>query len=164
MTNLTGKRAIVSGASRGIGRSIAIALAKAGAEVVINYRSTAADADEVIARCAEVGGKAHKVRADFEIQSDVEQLVAQSVELMGGIDIAVSNAVYSDRRSFLASDLDEFRKTIDVSMWGAYFFLRAAAEEMVECGHRGKHGGDQQPSCAFGDSRIDGLQHGQGGE
>jgi len=137
MTDLTGKRAIISGASMGIGRGIAIELAKAGAEVVINYRSHGEQADEVVARCVSEGGKAHKIQADFADQSAVERLVEESASLMGGIDIVVSNAVYSDRHLFIESDLDEFRKTIDVSMWGAFYFLRAAAQKMVEAGAGG---------------------------
>jgi glucose 1-dehydrogenase len=137
MTDLTGKRAIVSGASRGIGRSVAIELAKAGAEVMVNYRSFSEDADEVVAQCAAVGGKAHKMQADFEIQSDVEGLVEESVARMGGVDIVVSNAVYSDRHLFLDASFEEFRKTIDVSMWGAFFLVRAAAQKMVDAGSGG---------------------------
>jgi glucose 1-dehydrogenase len=137
MSDLSGKRAIVSGASRGIGRGIAIALAEAGAEVVVNYRSHAEKADEVVAECAAAGGKAHKMRADFEFQPEIERLVAESVAVMGGIDIVVSNAVYSDRRLFLEADLDEFRKTIAVSMWGAFYFVRSAAQEMVDAGTGG---------------------------
>lgn len=137
MTDLTGKRAIVSGASRGIGRGIAIELAKAGAEVVINYRSHGDHADEVISECVAAGSKAHKIQADFAQQSEVERLVEESVALMGGIDIVVSNAVYSDRHLFIEADLNEFRKTIDVSMWGAFYFLRSAAKVMVEAGQGG---------------------------
>jgi glucose 1-dehydrogenase len=137
MTDLKGKRAVVSGASLGIGRGIAIQLAKAGAEVVVNYRSHPEAADEVVAECAAAGGRAHKVRADFVDQGQIEQLVEESVTLMGGIDIVVSNAVYSDRHLFLEADLDEFRKTIDVSMWGAFYFIRSAAQKMVDAGSGG---------------------------
>ncbi len=137
MTDLTGKRAIVSGSSMGIGRAIAIELAGAGAEVVVNYRSHGDAADEVVAQCVSAGGKAHKIQADFAVQSEVERLVDESASLMGGIDIVVSNAVYSDRHRFIESDLDEFRKTIDVSMWGAFYFLRSAAQKMVKAGGGG---------------------------
>ena len=137
MTDLKGKRAIVSGASMGIGRGIAIELAKAGAEVIINSRSHGQDAEDVVSECNSVGGKAHKIQADFASQAEVERLVDESAALMGGIDIVVSNAVYSDRHLFIESDLDEFRKTIDVSMWGAFYFLRAAAQRMVEAGAGG---------------------------
>ena len=133
MTDLNGKRAIVSGATRGIGRGTAIELAAAGAEVVINYRADedSAEADEVIAQCAAVGGMAHKIRGNFEVQAEIESLVDQAVEAMGGVDIAVSNAVYSDRNRFTDQDFDEFRKTIEVSMMGAYYFVRASSEAMI---------------------------------
>lgn len=139
MTQLTGKRAIVSGATRGIGRGTAIELASAGAEIVVNYRAAedAAEADEVIARCAEAGGTAHKIQANFETQSEIEALVDQSIETMGGLDIVVSNAAYSDRRQFIEQDFDEFRKTIDVTMMGAYYLVRAASRAMVAGGRGG---------------------------
>lgn len=137
MTDLKGKRAVVSGASLGIGSGIAIELAKAGAEVVVNYRSSSEAADQVVAACEAAGSKAHKVRADFEHQSEIEGLVDEAINLMGGIDIVVSNAVYSDRHLFLEADLDEFRKTIDISMWGAFYFVRAAAQKMVDAGNGG---------------------------
>jgi glucose 1-dehydrogenase len=137
MTNLQGKRAIVSGSSQGIGRGIAVELANSGAEVVVNYRSHGEEADQVVAECRAAGGKAHKIKADFASQSEVERLVEESASLMGGIDIVVSNAVYSDRHLFLESDLAEFRKTIDVSMWGAFYFVRSAAQKMVDAGRGG---------------------------
>lgn len=121
----------------GIGRGIAIEMAKAGAEVVINYRSHGEAADEVIAECEAAGATAHKIAADFAEQSEVERLVDEAASLMGGIDIVVSNAVYSDRHLFLEADLDEFRKTIDVSMWGAFYFLRSASQKMVDAGNGG---------------------------
>jgi glucose 1-dehydrogenase len=137
MTDLKGKRAIVSGSSLGIGRGIAVELARAGAEVVINYRSHAGEAESAVAECLQAGGKAHMIRADFGNEAEVLALVEQAVVLMGGVDIAVSNAVYSDRHLFLDSDLSEFRKTIDVSMWGAFHFVRAAARQMVSQGEGG---------------------------
>jgi glucose 1-dehydrogenase len=137
MANLSGKRAVVSGSSLGIGRGIAVELARAGAEVVINYRSHAAEAEAAVAECQQAGGKAHMVRADFASETEILALVDQAIGLMGGIDIAVSNAVYSDRHLFLDSDLAEFRKTIDVSMWGAFHLVRAAAKQMVSQGQGG---------------------------
>ncbi len=139
MTVLAGKRAIVSGATRGIGRGTAIELASAGAEVVINFRAAedAVEADEVVAQCIAAGGKAHKIQANFENQAEIEQLVNQSVSLMGGLDIIVSNVVYSDRHQFIEQDVDEFRRTIDVTMMGAYYFVRAASQAMVTAGKGG---------------------------
>ena len=137
MSVLQGKRAIVSGASRGIGRGIALQLAKAGAEVVINYRSHADEAAEVVELCAQAGSRAHTVQADLARQAEVERLVEESVAAMGGVDIVVSNAAYSDRHLMLESDLEEFRKTIDVSMWGAFYLVRAGAQKLVDGGNGG---------------------------
>ncbi|TWT92082.1 SDR family NAD(P)-dependent oxidoreductase [Stieleria varia] len=137
MSSLQGKRAVISGSSLGIGRGIAIELAKAGADVVINYRSHAGQADEVIGECEKFGVKAFKVAADMAVQADVERLINESVSLLGGLDIVVSNAAYSDRHLMLESDLDEFRKTIDVSMWGAFHLVRAGAQKMVDAGNGG---------------------------
>lgn len=137
MGKLTGQRAVVSGASRGIGRGIAVELAKAGAEVVINFRSHAEEAAEVALECVAAGGTAHTIAADLGVQADVERLVDESVEKMGGLDIIVSNAAYSDRHTMLESDLDEFRKTIDVSMWGAFFLVRRGAQTLVDAGAGG---------------------------
>ena len=134
---LEGKRAVVSGSSRGIGRGIAIELAKAGAHVVINYRSHDGEADEVVAECEAVGAKAFKVAADLADQTQVESLIDQSCELLGGLDIVVSNAAYSDRHLMLESDMVEFRKTIDISMWGAFYLVRAGAQKLVDAGQGG---------------------------
>ena len=137
MSTLKGKRAVISGSSRGIGRGIAIELARAGAEVVINYRSHAEEAEEAAEACRQAGGTAHAIAADLAIQSEVERLVDQAVDAMGGLDIVVSNAAYSDRHLMLESDLDEFRKTIDVSMWGAFHLVRCGARKLVDAGAGG---------------------------
>lgn len=131
---LAGKRAVVSGAGRGIGLGVARELAKAGAEVVINDISDASDA---VAACESLGAKAHFVQADVSSEQAVRGLMDQCIEKMGGLDIVVSNAAYSDRRLMLDSDLDEFRKTIDVSMWGAFYMVRFGAEKLVRGGAGG---------------------------
>ena len=137
MSELAGKRAIVSGASRGIGRGIAVELARAGATVAVNFRSNPDEADEVVDECKQLGGDAFKVHADLADQQQAEAMVAESIKTMGGLDIVVSNAAYSDRHLMLESDLDEFRKTIDVSMWGAFYVVRKGAAELVRAGNGG---------------------------
>jgi len=116
---------------------VATELARAGAEVIVNYRSHGDEADEVVQECQAAGGKAHKIQADFADPDAIERLVAEAEERMGGIDIVVSNAVYSDRHLFLEQEISEFRKTIDVSMFGAFYFLRATAQRMVHAGNGG---------------------------
>ncbi len=134
---LHGQRAVVSGSSQGIGRGIAISLASAGAHVTINYRSHAGEAEEVAGECRKFGVTAHTIAADMGDPKAVEGLIEQSAELMGGLDIVVSNAAYSDRHLMLESDLDEFKKTIDISMWGAFHLVRCGARRLVDAGQGG---------------------------
>lgn len=137
MKPLAGKRALVTGASRGIGRGIAIELAKGGADVAINYRSHPEEAKEVRDLCVAEGGKAVIIQADMGVREEAEGVVDQTIDQLGGLDIVISNAVYSDRHLFYESDLAEFHKTIDVSMWGAFYLTRKASLCMIEQGKGG---------------------------
>jgi 3-oxoacyl-[acyl-carrier protein] reductase len=89
---LTGRVALVTGASRGIGRAVALALAKAGADVAINYRASAEAAHEVESQIAALGRRATTVQADVASAADIARLVAAVKERLGGIDILVNNA------------------------------------------------------------------------
>ena len=123
---------MVTGSSQGIGAGIAVELAREGASVAINYRSSRDEAERVAARVREFGGEAVLLQGDVGERATVERLVARAGEALGGLDLFVSNAVYSAREPFLDADLEEFRKTIDVSMWGAFYGLRAACRLMRE--------------------------------
>jgi glucose 1-dehydrogenase len=126
--------ALVTGASRGIGRGIAVALAQAGADVAINFRSHPDEAQEVADLVRAAGRRALLLPADVADQGAVEQLVADAAAAFGRLDIAVSNAAYSDRELFHLADMDGFRRTIDVTMWGAFYLVRAAAGRMIDQG------------------------------
>ena len=89
---LTGRTALVTGASRGIGRAVALALAEAGADVAVNYRSAAEAAREVESQIAALGRRAIAVQADVSSAADVARLVGTVEERLGGIDILVNNA------------------------------------------------------------------------
>src|SRR5437764_4130338 len=89
---LTGKVAVVTGASKGIGASIAKHLAAEGAAVVVNYASSKAGADRVVAEITSDGGKAIAVRADVAKQADIERLFAETKQAFGRLDILVNNA------------------------------------------------------------------------
>lgn len=128
---LRGQTAVVTGASLGIGRACAIALGKAGANVVVNYRSHDAQADEVVEIIRQSGAQAITFKGDVALQESVENLVAQAVREFGRLDIAISNAVYSDRELFYEAEMAGFRRTIDVTMWGAFYLLRASAQQMI---------------------------------
>ena len=136
-TDLRGKVALVTGASLGIGRSTAIALAKAGAAVAVNFRSHPDQAQEVVTTIQSSGGKAIALQADVADYQAVEAIVAKTVETYGRLDIAVSNAAYSDRDLFYQADLAGFRRTVDVTMWGAFNLLRTATCQMIKQGEGG---------------------------
>lgn len=135
--NLTGRVALVTGASLGIGRAAAVALAQAGAQVAVNYRSHPDQAEEVVQAIRDAGSRAIKIQADVADQHAVEQMVAKTVEEFGKLDIAVSNAAYSDRDLFYKAEMTGFRRTVDVTMWGAFYLLRAAAQQMIAQGNGG---------------------------
>jgi len=124
--------AVVTGASMGIGRATALALGKAGAKVVVNYRSHRELAEEVVAEIRDSGSEAISVEADVADQAAVERLVEAAVGNFGKLNIAVSNAAYSEREPFHSADMVKFRRTIDVTMWGAFYLVRAAAQRMIE--------------------------------
>jgi glucose 1-dehydrogenase len=128
---LAGKAALVTGASSGIGRASALALAAAGADVALNYLTLPEAAEQAAGEIRALGRRALLLPVDLTDQGRVEAMVRQTVQELGRLDILVSSAVYSDREPFLTADMAGFRRTIDVSMWGAFFAMRAAAQQMV---------------------------------
>ena len=92
MTKLAGKVALVTGASKGIGASIAEHLAAEGASVVVNYASSKSGADAVVKRITDKGGKAVSVQADVSKPQDITRLFAETKAAYGGLDILVNNA------------------------------------------------------------------------
>jgi len=134
---LKGKNALVTGASRGIGRACAVELARQGANVGINFRSHPEEAEEVAMEVRAAGGKALPLRADVSDLKAVEEMVARMAAELGSVDLFVSNAAYSDRQLMLEADMEGFRRTIDVTMWGAFHGVRASAQQMVKQGRGG---------------------------
>ena len=135
--DLNGQVAVVTGASLGIGRATAIGLGRAGAAVVVNYHSHPQQAEEVVAEIVDSGSRALSHAADVSDLAAVEEMVARAVDEFGTLDIAVSNAAYSDRETFYEADIDGFRRTVDVTMWGAFHLLRAASRQMIAQGGGG---------------------------
>ncbi len=134
---LEGKNILVTGASRGIGRGCAVQLAKAGANVGINYRSHPDEGEEVAREVRKAGGTAVLLQCDVADQAAVERMFSDYVKQAGRLDGFVSNAAYSDREIMVEADMDGFRRTIDVSMWGAFYGVRAAAQHMIKQGDGG---------------------------
>ena len=130
MHDLTGKRALVTGAGRGIGRGIAVELARAGAAVAVNDRPDSDDAAETVRLIEEAGGRGVFAPADVTDAAAVEVAVAKTVADLGGLDLFVSNAAHSDREPILDADMADFRRTVDVTLWGAVHGVRAAGRHM----------------------------------
>lgn len=135
--DLRGKNVLITGASRGIGRGAAIEAARAGANIGINFRSHPDEAEATAEEIRALGGKAILLQADVADQAAVEGMVQKFASELGRIDAFVSNAAYSDRELMVDAGMEGFQRTIDVSMWGAFFGVRAAAQHMVKQGHGG---------------------------
>ena len=131
------KKILVTGSSRGIGRGCALELARAGADVAVNYRSHPDEAEEVANEIRALGQRALVLQGDVSQQEQVTAMVQRVVEEWGELNGFVSNAAYSDRYRMVEADMEGFRRTIDVSMWGAFFGVQAAAKQMVEQGSGG---------------------------
>jgi len=129
---LSGKVALVTGAARGIGRGVALELAKAGADVCVNYRTAAPAASEVVAAIHTMGRRALPVQADVGGRSAVEAMVARCTEILGPIDILVANAVTSVRQTILETREEDLRRAIDVGVFGIFHAFQAVARQMVE--------------------------------
>ncbi len=134
MSALDGKIAIVTGAARGIGAACAVELARAGAHVLVNDILTP---DETLETIASAGGKAEAAIGDVTDRDTVDRLVHDARDRLGGVDVLVTNAAYSDRELFYKADLAGFEKTIDVCMWGPFNFLRAVSQVMIDRGRGG---------------------------
>jgi glucose 1-dehydrogenase len=132
MARLTGRNVLITGASKGIGRGCAIELAREGANVAINYHSSAADAEATAAEVRNLGGQAITLQGDVSNRERLEQMVDETVRAFGRLDVFVSNAVYSDRQLMIEADLKGFERTVNVTMWGAFYGVRAAAQQMVK--------------------------------
>lgn len=135
--NLDGKVALISGASRGIGRGIALRMGRSGAKVAVNYRTHPDEAEEVAAEIRDAGSDALVYGADVSNRDAVDAMVAATVEQFGRLDIVVSNAYYSKREPFLDLELDGARRTLDVTFWGAFHMAQAGARQMVKQGEGG---------------------------
>ncbi|HEY4263537.1 MAG TPA: SDR family oxidoreductase [Schlesneria sp.] len=135
--DLKGRNALVTGSSRGIGKGCIIEMARAGANVAINYFSHAGEAEAVAEEARSFGVKAITLQGDVASRERVEGMVAETAAAFGSLDLFVSNAVYSDRQLMLEADLEGFKRTIDVGMWGAFYGMRAAAMQMVKQGKGG---------------------------
>jgi glucose 1-dehydrogenase len=129
--------ALVTGANRGIGRGCALALARDGADVVINYRSHAGEAEEVAAEVRALGRQAVTVQGDVGKREHCAAIVHAAVEAFGRLDILVANAAWSVRKPFLELQPDEWQGVLDVTLGGVFHTAQAACRQMVSQGDGG---------------------------
>ena len=141
MGQFQGKVAIVTGASRGIGRGCALALAEQGADVVVNYRSHPEEAQEVAAQIESMGQRALIWQADVGKREAVEEMFAGAVAHFGRIDIAVANAAMSIREPVLTAKWENVLRTLEVSQFGVFHTCQLAAQQMVRQEQRGRSAG-----------------------
>jgi 3-oxoacyl-[acyl-carrier protein] reductase len=126
--------AIVTGASRGIGKAIAQRLAKDGFAVVINYASSAGEADEVVSKIKAEGGDAAAIKADVSDASQVEQLFAQTLDKFGRIDVVVQNSGIMPLAAIGKGDAASFDRVISVNLRGTFLVLAQAAQHISSGG------------------------------
>jgi 3-oxoacyl-[acyl-carrier protein] reductase len=135
MSDLTGKTAVVTGASKGIGAAIATRLAEAGANVVVNYASDKAGADKVVAAVTAKGGKALAVQGNVAKAADVKRVFDETKKAFGKLDVLVNNAGVYSFSSIEQLEEDEFHRQYDTNVLGPLLATREAVK------HFGNEGG-----------------------
>lgn len=130
--SLEGQVAVITGASRGIGRAVAIALAESGAQVVVNYARSSAAADEVVAEIVAGGGSAIALQADVSKVDQVDGLISGTLEKFGRVDILVNNAGITRDTLLLRMKLEDWQAVIDLNLTGVFLCTRAVAKLMLK--------------------------------
>ncbi len=133
---LSDRVAIVTGAQQGIGKAIALAYAREGAGVVVNYLDDAAGAEAIVGRIAAAGGRARAVQGDVSAAEEVARMI-DAAEALGGVDLLVNNAGIFPRADFLETTEAEWDRVLDVNLKGAFLCAREAAKAMVARGAGG---------------------------
>ena len=131
-TALTGQTALVTGGGRGIGRAIALALAESGLEVVVNYASSAAAAEEVVELITASGGKAYALQANVAMEEDVDGLIKTVLERSGRLDVLVNNAGITRDGLLMRMKTSEWQAVIDLNLTGVFLCSRAVARPMLK--------------------------------
>jgi 3-oxoacyl-[acyl-carrier protein] reductase len=128
------KTAIVTGASRGIGRTIALRLAADGFGVVVNFAGNTAKAEEVVNEITSAGGRALAIQADVANPEDVKQLFEKTIKAFGQIDVVVNNAGIMSLSPIAKGDVETFDKVIATNLRGTFLVLAQAAQHVAEGG------------------------------
>jgi 3-oxoacyl-[acyl-carrier protein] reductase len=132
VAQLNGKAAIVTGASRGIGRAIALRLAQEGYKVTVNYASRVADADEVVGAITAAGGRAIAVQGDVANATDCARLFDATEKAFGGVDVVINNAGVIQPGTTMLADTDDalYERIFSINTRGTFNMLRLAATRL----------------------------------
>ncbi len=127
-----GKVAVVTGAGKGIGRAIALRLSKEGYQVVINYRSSLAQVEELLDMIRQSGGEAAAVQADVSLEEEAKQLINEAVTIYGRVDILVNNAGITKDNLLVRMSEEEFCNVIDINLKGSFLCMKYASKQMLK--------------------------------
>lgn len=162
--SLAGQVALVTGASRGIGRGIVVRLAEAGADVVVNHRATPAEAERVAEQIRGLGRRATVVQADVAAEADVERLYQTAVGALEKVDILVNNAAALGAPGLFDISVEQWDRMLAVNVRGPFLCARAVLPAMIERGAgsivtissgAGLHGGfGDAPNLAYATSKA----------
>ena len=132
MKTLTGKNALVTGGTRGIGAASARQLAAAGANIAITYSASAEAAATLVRELEALGVKAHAYHADAADPESLPQVVEQVATDLGGIDILVNNAGITQRSAFVETQISVYRRVMEVNFFGSLHCTKAAIDSLIE--------------------------------
>lgn len=129
---LKGKNALVTGASRGIGRAIALELGKQGANVAVNYAGSEAKAEEVVKELEALGVRAIKIQANVADEDAVKSMVKEVIKAFGSLDILVNNAGITRDNLLMRMKVEEFDEVIETNLKGAFICTKAVTRQMMK--------------------------------
>lgn len=129
---LTGKVSVITGATRGIGRAIALYFAKHNAKVVVNYRGCKEMADDLIELIHNQGGEATAIKADVTNEDEIKNLVKETIEHFGRIDVLVNNAGITKDNLLMRMSGKDFDDVIDVNLKGSFYCLKHISNIMIK--------------------------------
>ena len=129
---LTGQTALITGASRGIGRAVALALAEAGAEVVVNYSSSADAAEEVVQSITSNGGSAYAIKANVAEEDAVDGLIKTLLERSSSLDILINNAGITRDGLLMRMKTEDWQAVVNLNLTGVFLCTRAVARTMLK--------------------------------
>ena len=136
--SLHGKVAIVTGGNSGIGKAIVLALAEAGANMVIDYVCDPEATEELEKQVVALGDKAIGVEADVSKVADLENLMSSAVKAFGSVDVMVNNAGIETRTSVLDTTEEQYEKVLEINLKSAFFGTQLAAKQMIAQGGGGR--------------------------